>query len=104
ARRRRKQYDSKAMLNFSERIAQINFELCYLEGLEQFHEAKAQSGSYMSRRFIIDISGVETRDPTLRFSNVPPPAELRDALDRLVADGGSMNDGKEGWARYITHL
>jgi hypothetical protein len=94
---RHKQYDSEAMLNFAKRIAQINFELCYREGLEQFYEAKAQSGNYMSRRFMIDISGVETRDPTLRFSNVPLPSEIRHALDRLVVEqGDSMNDGSEG--------
>jgi hypothetical protein len=92
-RRRHKAYDSEAMLSFAERIAQINFELCYSEGLEQFYAAQAQAGGYMSRRFIIDISGIETRDPTLRFSNIPPPPQIREALDRLVAEQGGDSKG-----------
>jgi hypothetical protein len=84
-RRRHKHYDSEAMLKLAERVAQINFELCYPQGLEQFYEAKAQAGGYMSRRFIIDVSGIETRDPTLRLANVLPPPEIREALDRLIS-------------------
>jgi hypothetical protein len=48
---------------------------------------------YMSRRFIIDVSGIETRDPTLRFSNVPPPPQIREALDRLGAEHGGVPKG-----------
>jgi hypothetical protein len=39
-----------------------------------------------SRRFIVDVSGLETRDPTLRLANVPPPLEIHEALDRLIAE------------------
>jgi hypothetical protein len=91
-RRRHKKYDSASILQLAERIAQLNFDLCYPEGTEQFFAAKAQIGCYMSRRFLMHISGEEIHDPTLRLPNTPLPPEIREALDRLVAEQGSPKD------------
>src|SRR6516162_3277177 len=87
-RRRYKQYDSEALLKFAERIAQINFDLCYPEGLGQFHNALAQAGGYMSRSDLIEITGMDTRDPTLGRSRVPLRPEISKALDRFYAEHG----------------
>jgi hypothetical protein len=88
-RRRHKKYDSTSMLQFAERIAQINFELCYPKGIEQFWAAKTQAGGYMSRRFLASISRGEIADPTLRFSDAPLPPEIKETLDRLAAERAS---------------
>jgi hypothetical protein len=92
-RRRHKQYDSAAFLKFAERIAQINFDLRYPDGLKQFEEAQAQVGYSINRRFLIEITGMETDDPTLGPSNVSLRPEISEAYHRLVAEHGGTAKG-----------
>jgi hypothetical protein len=88
-RRRHKRYDSESMLEFADRIAQVNFALCYPGGAEEFFERKAQSGGYMSRRFLASISSEDLSDPTLGMPNAPLPPELQAAYDRLMAEASA---------------
>ena len=80
-----KRYDSDVILSIATRIAEINFDLCYLRGINQYEKAHVSAvdrvGS-MSRKFVVAISGAESKDLSLTSWPVPPP-ELQDALANL---------------------
>ncbi|HKN77388.1 MAG TPA: hypothetical protein VJW94_19580 [Candidatus Acidoferrum sp.] len=89
-----KKYDSDAILGIARRIAEINFDLLYPRGINQFYMASARAvtrtGFSMSRKFAVAISGAESKDPSLTEWPAVPP-ELQEAMAKL-AEAGSREE------------
>jgi hypothetical protein len=85
--RRYKNYDFHAILDIATRIAEINFDLLYPRGVDQYQKAHARAiartGFYISRKFAVAISGAESKDLSLTRWEMPPP-QLQDAMAKLA--------------------
>lgn len=63
-------FDANKIEILARKIAELNFEIMYPQGEEQFYTARAKTEYGISRSFAILVTGADSSDPTLKLPPV----------------------------------
>jgi hypothetical protein len=77
-KQKRHEFDTRTIDKIAQKIAELNFEIMYPSGIDEFYKEKIKAGCGISRLYAILMSGEESDDPTVQI--------IRDKMK--VAKGG----------------